>query len=154
MPAFSDRQVVPYRADQLFDLVADVAKYPAFLPWCVAARVRSRTDAELVADMTIGFGPFRERCSSRVALDWPRGMVVRYENGPCRYLTNRWDFATSPEGCVVNFHVDFEFRSRVLQAAIGVVFQDAVRRMVGAFHARARAIYGEGPELMAIPAVS
>lgn len=154
MPAFSDRQVVPYRADQLFDLVADVGKYPEFLPWCMAARVRSRTATELVADMTIGFGPFRESFSSRVALDRPRGMVVRYENGPFRYLTNRWDFAADPAGCVVDFHVDFEFRSRVLQAAIGLVFQDAVRRMVGAFHARARAVYGEGPDPMALPAPS
>lgn len=154
MPAFSDRQSVPYRTDQLFDLVADVARYPEFLPWCVAARVRSRTATELRADLTIGFGPFRESFSSRVALDRPRGMVVRYENGPFKYLTNRWDFIPTASGCVVDFHVDFEFRSRVLQAAIGVVFQDAVRRMVGAFHTRARAIYGEGPEPMAVPAPS
>ncbi len=145
MPAFSDRQDVPYRADQLFDLVADVGKYPEFLPWCAAARVRTRTDSELLADLTIGFGPFRENFSSRVALDRPRGMVVRYEDGPFHYLINRWDFAPAPEGsplgCIVDFHVDFEFRSRVLEAAIGVVFQDAVRRMVGAFHARARVVY-------------
>ena len=152
MPAFVDRQTVPYRADQLFDLVADVGKYPEFLPWCVAARVRTRSIGELVADLTIGFGPFRESFSSRVALDRPRGMLVRYENGPFRYLTNRWDFTPTPEGCVVDFHVDFEFRSRVLQAAIGVVFQDAVRRMVGAFHARARAIYGPVPDPGALPA--
>lgn len=152
MPAFVDRQALPYRADQLFDLVADVAKYPEFLPWCVAARVRSRSATDLVADLTIGFGPFRESFSSRVVLDRPRGMLVRYENGPFRYLTNRWDFTATPEGCVVDFHVDFEFRSRVLQAAIGVVFQDAVRRMVGAFHARARAIYGPAPDLGALPA--
>lgn len=154
MPAFSDRQLVPYRTDQLFDLVADVAKYPEFLPWCVAARVRARTATELLADMTIGFGPFRESFSSRVALDRPHGMVVRYENGPFRYLTNQWTFTPDPAGCVVVFHVDFEFRSRVLQAAIGVVFQDAVRRMVGAFHARARDIYGAGLEPLAVPAPS
>jgi len=142
MPAFADRQTLPYRADQLFDLVADVGKYPEFLPWCVAARVRSRSSTDLLADLTFGFGPFRESFLSRVALDRPRGMVVRYENGPFRYLTNRWDFTPTPDGCVVDFHVDFEFRSRVLQAAIGLVFQDAVHRLVGAFHARARAVYG------------
>jgi len=150
MPSFADRQFVPYRVDQLFDLVADVGKYPEFLPWCVAARIRSRKPEELLADLTIGFGPFRESFTSRVALDRPRGMVVRYENGPFRYLTNRWSFIAAPGGCpggcIVDFHVDFEFRSRVLQAAIGVVFQDAVRRMVGAFHARARDIYGEAPD--------
>jgi coenzyme Q-binding protein COQ10 len=152
MPSFADRQIVPYRTDQLFDLVADVGKYPEFLPWCVAARIRSRNATELLADLTIGFGPFRESFSSRVALDRPRGMVVRYENGPFRYLTNRWDFTPDPSGCVVDFHVDFEFRSRVLQAAIGVVFQDAVRRMVGAFHTRARVIYGTGAAPDALPA--
>ncbi len=154
MPSFADRQFVPYRDDQLFDLVADVAKYPQFLPWCVAARVRTRTVSELVADLTIGFGPFRESFTSRVALDRPRGMVVRYENGPFKYLTNRWDFIPVPGGCEVDFHVDFEFRSRVLQAAIGVVFQDAVRRMVSAFHTRARAIYGAAPDADALPAPS
>ena len=153
MPSFADRQFVPYRDDQLFDLVADVSKYPEFLPWCVAARLRSRKPEELLADLTIGFGPFRESFTSRVALDRPRGMVVRYENGPFKYLTNRWDFVAAPGGCEVDFHVDFEFRSRVLQAAIGVVFQDAVRRMVGAFHARARDIYGSAPDApLAVPA--
>ena len=154
MPAFTDRQDLPYRADQLFDLVADVGKYPEFLPWCAAARVRTRSAQELVADLTIGFGPFRESFSSRVALDRPRGMVVRYENGPFRYLTNRWDFTAHAGGCAVDFHVDFEFRSRVLQAAIGVVFQDTVRRMVGAFHTRARDIYGAAPGGSAVPALS
>ncbi|MSP04092.1 MAG: type II toxin-antitoxin system RatA family toxin [Acetobacteraceae bacterium] len=154
MPAFADRQDLPYRVDQLFDLVADVEKYPEFLPWCAAARVRSRSVDELTADLTIGFGPFRESFSSRVALDRPRGMVVRYENGPFRYLTNRWNFSPIAGGCVVDFHVDFEFRSRALQAVIGVVFEEAVRRMVGAFHARARDIYGPASDGAVVPALS
>ena len=117
MPTHAERQIVPYQADQLFELVADVGKYPQFLPWCVAARVRSRSGDELVADLTVGFGPFR-------------------------YMNNQWVFIPHPQGCEVDFFVDFEFRSRILQAAIGVVFNEAVRRMVGAFRKRAREVYG------------
>jgi len=142
MPSHTDTQLVPYRPEQLFDLVADVAKYPQFLPWCVAARIRAHSASHLLADLTIGFGPFRESFTSRVALHRPDRVLVCYENGPFHHLTNSWDFRPHPEGTVVDFHVDFEFRSRVLQAAIGVVFTEAVRRMVGAFHKRAREIYG------------
>ena len=142
MPTHAERKFVAYSDAQLFELVADVGKYPQFLPWCVGARVRSRTDIELVADLTIGFGPFRESITSRVSLERPTRIMVRYENGPFRYLRNRWTFKQEAEGCTVDFFVDFEFRSRVLQAAIGVVFHEAVRRMVNAFLKRAREIYG------------
>jgi coenzyme Q-binding protein COQ10 len=142
MPTHAEHKVVPYSDEQLFALVADVAAYPKFLPWCVGARIRSRTERELVADLTIGFGPFRESFTSRVALDRPREVKVRYENGPFRYLNNQWGFTPAPGGCRVDFFVDFEFRSRILQAAIGVVFNEAVRRMVNAFLKRARDVYG------------
>ena len=142
MPTHAERKTVPYRPEQLFDLVADVGSYPQFLPWCVGARVRSRTETELVADLTIGFGPFRESFTSRVALDRANRVRVTYENGPFRYLNNQWVFRPDPRGCVVDFFVDFEFRSRVLQMAIGVVFNEAVRRMVNAFLKRAREKYG------------
>ena len=149
MPTHAEHKIVPYRPDQLFDLVADVGRYPEFLPWCVGARVRSRTERELVADLTIGFGPFRERFTSRVALDRSSTVRVTYENGPFRYLNNQWRFTPHPQGCRVDFFVDFEFRSRILQAAIGVVFNEAVRRMVNAFQRRARQIYG--PPQQAVP---
>ena len=142
MPTHAERKLVPYSAEQLFDLVADVGKYPEFLPWCVGARVRSRCDTDLVADLTIGFGPFRESFTSRVNLDRSSKILVRYENGPFRYLKNRWIFTPEQGGCTVDFYVDFEFRSRILQAAIGVVFHEAVRRMVNAFLKRARDIHG------------
>ncbi len=142
MPTHAERQVVPYTPEQLFDLVADVESYPRFLPWCVASRVRSRSDTDLVSDLTIGFGPFRETFTSRVALDRPKRVTVTYENGPFRYLNNQWDFAPHPGGTQVSFFVDFEFRSRILQAAIGVVFNEAVRRMVKAFRKRAQDVYG------------
>ncbi len=142
MPTHAEKRTLPYSPDQMFALVADVGRYPQFLPWCAGARVRSRTETELVADLTIGFGPFRESFTSRVTLDRPRKVVVTYENGPFRYLNNQWTFEPDPLGCRVNFFVDFEFKSRLLQSAIGVVFNEAVRRMVNAFLTRARAVYG------------
>lgn len=154
MPTYADRKLVGYSPEQLFDLVADVGKYPEFLPWCVGAQVISRTDTELLADLTIGFGPFRERFTSRVTLDRPAKIQVRYENGPFRYLNNQWVFIPDPHGVQVDFWVDFEFRSRLLQKAIGVVFNEAVRRMVGAFLKRAREIYGVPNAAVPVPRVS
>ncbi len=151
MPTHAESRAVAYSPAQLFDLVADVGRYPEFLPWCVGARIRSRSEAELVADLTIGFGPFRESFTSRVALDRPGSIRVRYENGPFRYLNNHWTFGPDPKGCKVDFFVDFEFRSRILQAAIGVVFHEAVRRMVNAFLARAHTVYG-APAAAPLPA--
>ncbi len=145
MPTHAESRIVQYTPEQLFDLVADVDRYPRFLPWCVASRVRSRSETQLVADLTIGFGPFRESFTSRVTLDRPSRVTVKYENGPFRYLNNQWDFAPRGSGTEVAFFVDFEFRSRILQAAIGVVFNEAVRRMVNAFLKRARDVYGPPP---------
>ena len=145
MPTHAESRIIQYTPEQLFDLVADVDRYPRFLPWCVASRVRSRSDTLLVADLTIGFGPFRESFTSRVTLDRPSRVTVKYENGPFRYLNNQWDFTPRDTGTEVAFFVDFEFRSRILQAAIGVVFNEAVRRMVNAFLKRARDVYGPPP---------
>lgn len=142
MPRHAEVRKVAYRPDQMFDLVADVAQYPKFLPWCVGARVRSRSGREVVADLTIGFGPFRETFTSRVTLDRPGEINVRYENGPFRYLRNIWRFLPDPEGCEIDFFVDFEFRNRILQAAIGAVFHETVRLMVNAFLRRAKEVYG------------
>ncbi len=142
MPTYAEKRVLPYTAEQMFALVADVGAYPQFLPWCVGARVRTDTDTELVADLTIGFGPFRETFTSRVALERPHKIQVKYENGPFRYLNNQWLFDPDPAGCRVSFWVDFEFRSRILQMAIGAVFDQAVRLMVNAFLKRARDKYG------------
>ena len=142
MPTHAEKRVVSYSAEQMFALVADVGAYPQFLPWCVGARVRSQTETEIVADLTIGFGPFRESFTSRVVLEHPHKVQVKYERGPFRYLNNQWLFDPDPGGCRVSFWVDFEFRSRLLQAAIGVVFNETVRRMVNAFLKRAREKYG------------
>jgi len=153
MPTFADRKLMAYRPEQLFDLVADVDSYPQFLPWCVAAKVTSRTPTELHADLTIGFGPFRESFTSRVTLERPHRIRVSYERGPFRYLNNQWVFIPDPGGTQVDFWVDFEFRSKLLQKAIGVVFNEAVKRMVSAFLKRARDVYGAPTSALAPHAV-
>ena len=142
MPTHAEKRLLRYSPEQMFDLVADVRRYPEFLPWCVGARVVSRTDAELTADLTIGFKMFRETFRSLVALERPGHVHVKYLNGPFKYLNNHWRFHAVPQGTEVDFFVDFEFRSRLLQAVIGTVFNEAVRLMVRAFERRAMQLYG------------
>jgi coenzyme Q-binding protein COQ10 len=143
MPTHAEQRRLPYSAKQLFDLVADVKRYPEFLPWCVGARIRERTDKLLVADLLIGFRMVRERFTSRVVLSPYDRIDVAYSEGPFRYLTNHWVFLPQPDGgCVIDFFVDFEFRSRLLQKVIEMLFNEAVKRMVSAFETRARQLYG------------
>lgn len=157
MPVHRETRDLPYGADEMFALVADVERYPEFLPWTAAARIRSRkpevgpegAGAEVIeADLVISFKVFRERFGSRVRLD-PAARVIdtEYLDGPFRYLKSRWSFAPLPDGgCHVDFFVDFEFRNRVLQGVIGIVFNEAMHRIVKAFEDRARALYGRrGP---------
>ena len=144
MPTHAEERVLPYTPEQLFALVADIERYPEFLPWCVGARIKERRADLIVADLIIGFRMFRERFTSRVSLDPPRRIDVAYAEGPFRYLNNHWTFAPDAEGCRVGFFVDFEFKSRLLQKLIEVLFSEAVRRMVGAFERRASELYG-GP---------
>ncbi len=142
MPVHTEKRPMPHAPEQMFDLVADVARYPEFLPWCAATRIKSRGDDWFVADMVIGFKAFRERFTSHVYLVPSERIEVAYRDGPFKYLTNHWIFEPGPDGtCVVDFHVDFEFRSKVLQKAIGVVFGEAVNKMVGAFEKRAAKLY-------------
>jgi len=143
MPTHSEIKVLPYTPEQMFDLVADVGRYPEFLPWCVATRVRSNDGRRMVADMAIGFKMFREQFTSRVTLERPTRVDVEYQQGPFKYLENHWIFEADPGGgCRVDFRVEFEFRSRILEVAIGKVFTEAVHRMVAAFESRAQALYG------------
>ena len=152
MPTHAERRVLPYSPKQLYDLVAGVEFYPEFLPWCKAARIRERTPGLLVADLVIGFKVFRERFTSRVSLDPEGGRIdVTYAEGPFKFLKNHWVFLDHPEGCEIDFYVDFEFRSKILQAAMEALFHQAVKRMVGAFEQRARALYGETDQLKAAP---
>ena len=144
MPTHAERRVLPYRPDQLFDLVADIERYPEFLPWCVGVRIRERKEDSVVADLIIGFKMIRERFTSRVKLDRPGLRIdVAYAEGPFRYLNNHWLFEPMPDGhCRIDFYVDFEFRSHVLQRIIGALFNEAVRRMVSAFENRVKKLYG------------
>ena len=142
MPTHAEQRVLPYTQEQLFGLVADIERYPEFLPWCVGARVNERRADLVVADLVIGFKMFRERFTSRVALDRPRRIDVSYADGPFRHLNNNWVFEQMPGACRIEFFVDFEFKSRLMQRVIEVLFSEAVRRMVGAFEKRARDLYG------------
>ena len=133
---------------QLFGLVADVARYPEFLPWCHAARMRRReSDTVDVAELSIGFGPFHERFTSRVVRspDAPEGPRIETTGieGPFRHLVSRWVFRPHAEGCLIDFELEFEFRSRLLQQTVRLLFAEAVRRMVAAFEARAKQLYGK-----------
>jgi coenzyme Q-binding protein COQ10 len=141
MPKHAERRRLPYRPDQMFALVADIERYPEFLPWCVGARIRRREGDTVHADLVIGFKMFRERFTSKVVLSAPGRIDVEYAEGPFRYLRNHWAFTPTEEGCEVDFYVDFEFRNLVLQKVIGVVFTEAVKRMVAAFESRARQLY-------------
>ena len=149
MPRHAETRHLPYHPEQLFDLVADVGRYPEFLPWCTAARVRSRTETLLVADLVIGFKGISERFTSRVQLDRPGMRIdVDYEKGPFKHLDNHWKFHPEEQGCLVDFHVDFEFRSLILEKLIGVVFTEAVHRMVSAFESRATVLYSSTVHLI------
>lgn len=143
MPTHAEKRILPYRADQLFDLVADIESYPEFLPWCRAARIRKREGNMIYADLVIGWKMIRERFTSRVILNPPSRIDVSYHEGPFKYLNNHWIFEPKPnDSCLIDFYVDFEFHSRMLQMAMEVLFNEAVRRMVRAFEARAQQLYG------------
>lgn len=142
MPTHAEKRHLPYTPDQLYGLVADVERYPDFLPWCVAARIRYRDAGMMLADLMIGFRMVRERFTSKVTLGQGRIDVV-YTEGPFKYLNNHWIFqGTADGGTDIDFFVDFEFRSKVLQALIGVLFNEAVGLMVASFEKRARQLYG------------
>ena len=142
MPTHAEQRVLPYSQEQLFELVADVARYPEFLPWCVASRIRSRDGDVFFADLVIGFKMVRERFTSKVTLSRPDRVDVTYTEGPFKHLNNHWVFRPHAEGTEIDFYVDFEFRSKLLQTMIGALFNEAVKLMVGAFEKRARQLYG------------
>jgi coenzyme Q-binding protein COQ10 len=147
MPQHAETHRLPYTAQQMYDLVADVGRYPEFLPWCAAARIRSREDRGdhevMEADLVISFKVFRERFGSRVVLKHSQLRIeTEYVDGPFRHMKSNWQFADAEGGCDVSFDVDFEFRNAVLQGMIGLVFNEAMHRIVRAFEARARALYG------------
>jgi len=157
MPSHHETRLLPYSARQMYDLVADVGSYPKFLPWNSAARVRTRAPIDggekglgevMEAELVISFKVFRERFGSRVTL-WPgqTSIDTEYLDGPFRHLKSTWAFKDAPQAsgrlaCEVDFFVDFEFRNAILQGIIGMVFNDAMLRVVRAFERRAAELYG------------
>ena len=143
MTQHAERRILKHKPEHLYALVADVAKYPEFLPWCLAARIRSKDEEKLVADLIIGFQMFKERFTSHVRLDAAAMEIhVEYAEGPFKYLKNTWSFLPHEQGCEIDFYVDFEFNSRILQTVIESLFTEAVKRMVRAFETRADDLYG------------
>lgn len=142
MPGISETRYLPYSAEQMFALVADVARYGEFLPWVVATRVKSDSETEMVADMLVGFKALREKFTSRVVKDRPHRIKVHYVDGPMRDLDNVWEFRDVPGGCEVDFHVAFTFRNAMFERLAGQYFDRAFRKMVTAFEERAQQLYG------------
>lgn len=134
---------LPYTPKQLFDLVADIEKYPEFLPWCLAVRILSKSDTEMVADLCVGYKFFRETFRSRVHLIPHRRIDVEYVNGPFRHLNNHWSFKEDPKfGTNIDFFIDFEFHNNLFQSAAQRVFETAFNQMLHSFEKRAHDLYG------------
>ncbi|QCI68372.1 type II toxin-antitoxin system RatA family toxin [Phreatobacter stygius] len=150
MPVFKTERRVRHKPAEMFDLVADVEKYPEFVPLCQQLRVRRRVNAGdggieiLVTDMTVAYKVLRETFASRVTLDRPRlHILAEYLDGPFSRLENHWRFAADgADATLVSFSIDYEFRSRALALVMGAVFDAAFRRFTDAFEARADAVYG------------
>ena len=143
MPSIRETRDLPWSAEQMFDLVADVKRYGEFLPWVVATRVRSDGETEMIADMVVGFNALREKFTSRVKKLRPEMIDVDYVDGPMKELDNKWFFRPNPDGgCTIDFVVDFTFRNSVFEALAGRYLDRAFRKMVSAFEARAAVLYG------------
>ncbi len=142
MPRHSERRVLPYTSQQLFDLVADVGRYQQFLPWVAATRVRSDSEDEMIADLVVGFRAIKETFTSRVRKRRPDEIEIDYIEGPLKHLHNSWKFRPVAGGTEVDFCVDFAFRNRLFEVLAGQMFDRALRRMISAFEERAAALYG------------
>ena len=133
-----------FSAPQMFALVLDVAKYPEFLPWCVATRVKSKDygeNGQMVADMAVGFKMLQERYTSRITFETPHHIHITDIGGPFKRLETDWRFIPTADGCEVDFQIDFEFRSALLEKVMGKVFTEAAHKMMQAFVTRAENVY-------------
>ena len=143
MPGIRETRRLPYSAEKMFDLVADVGRYGDFLPWVVATRVRSDDGHAMVANMLVGFKAIREKFTSRVTKDRPHEIRVHYVDGPLRDLDNVWHFrAVNDHACEIDFSVEFTFRNALFEKLAGQYFDRAFRKMVTAFEERAADLYG------------
>ncbi|MBV9137914.1 MAG: type II toxin-antitoxin system RatA family toxin [Hyphomicrobiales bacterium] len=150
MPSFRTTRRVKHTPEEMFDLVADVEKYPLFLPLCEGLKVRSRVPGEggretLIADMSVGYKAIRETFTSKVTLDREKlKITVAYLDGPFRRLENLWSFKPEGDGAIVEFYISYEFKSRMLGMLMGTMFDRAFRKFAGAFEKRADVVYGGG----------
>ena len=154
MPAHRESRALPYTAEQMFTLVADVARYPEFLPWVVATRIRRDSETEMLADMIVGFKGLREQFTSRVNKRPHSAILVDYIDGPLKQLHNEWHFRPEDNGCIVDFQVEFAFRNRMFERLAGQVFARALQKMTSAFEERAAQIYGSGETSSRAPSPS
>jgi coenzyme Q-binding protein COQ10 len=146
MPGIHETRRLPYSAEQMFDLVADVSRYGEFLPWVVATRVKSDDGHEMIADMLVGFKMLREKFTSKVMRERADWIRVQYIDGPMRDLDNEWRFhALGPQECEIEFKVSFTFRNALFEAMAGQYFDRAFRKMVQAFEDRAKVLYAVNP---------
>ncbi|KKC25119.1 type II toxin-antitoxin system RatA family toxin [Sphingomonas sp. SRS2] len=153
MPRHSETRRLPYTPEQMYDLVADVASYDQFLPWVSAVRIRSNNDSEMVADLMVGFKALREKFTSKVSKRRPSEIHVDYVDGPLKYLHNDWSFESDGQGgTLVDFAIEFEFKSRLFEMVAGQVFDRALRMMIGAFEERAAKLYASS--VKAAPGIS
>ena len=139
-----EQKILPYTAQQMFDLVAGVDKYSEFAPWCTASRINKWDgDDVFYADLIVGYKLFREKFSSKVVLDRSKEITIEYQQGPLKNLTNHWVFTSNEDGsCTIDFSVQFEFKNGALQALATMFFNEVVKRMIDAFEARAKDVYG------------
>ena len=141
MPRYEDIRLLPYKAEQLYALVADIEHYPEFIPWCLAARIIERKEATITADLVVGYKLIRERFRSNVILNPARNIKLAYADGPFQYLKNEWEFVPAKNGCRVKFFVDFDFRNPILAKMMEMLFGKAVHKMIDAFEKRAATLY-------------
>jgi coenzyme Q-binding protein COQ10 len=143
LPHIVETRELPWSAEQMYDLVADVRRYAEFLPWVVATRIKSDDETVMIADMLVGFSALREKFTSRVLKDRHRSIKVEYIEGPLKNLENDWTFTPAPDGgCRIDFSVDFAFRNAIFEKLAGQYLDSAFRKMVAAFEKRAQQLYG------------
>ena len=148
MPSHQETRILPYAPEQMFAVVADVERYPEFVPGCAGVRIRAHEREgrveNLLVDMIVSYSGMRERYASTVCLDLRSATVTaKAVDGPFQKLETRWNFVQHPEGCEVHFSVTFMFRNRLLGAVANLAFDRMTRRMTDAFVARAHELYGK-----------
>src|SRR6202035_4552865 len=141
MPRHEEQKTLAYSADELFAVVADVKDYPAFVPWCGGARIHREDHREIIAGLVIGFGPFQESFTSQVTLDRPRQVLVHAVDRPLEHLTNTWTFTPVGDATHVDFIIDFQFKSHLLDHVANGMFYQAATRMMSAFESRVHLLH-------------